>query len=94
MFFFNHYIPLFFLLVKKKSEEFSSDFYKYLGLFLHNFILAAHIRTKRLRYTHRIFLSVKLKVVFQESNQHSGRCNNRIVKRMREIFLAVFRPLF
>ncbi len=48
--------------------------------------LAAHIRTKNFGNPDG---AVSLQVVFQERDQHSGRCDNGIVQSMCKVLLAI-----
>lgn len=47
---------------------------------------AAHVRPQNFRYSDG---TVSLKMILKQSNQHSGRCDNRVVEGVRKIHLAV-----
>ena len=53
---------------------------------LANNILAAHIHSERLRNPDG---TIRIQVVLQERNEHPGRCNHRIVQRMRQVLFPV-----
>ena len=46
----------------------------------------SHIRTERLGYP---YAAILVEVVLKECDEHSRRCNNGIVKSMREVLVSV-----